>query len=275
MYAREETITPEIAEAYLRRNLRNRDVRHSKVEEYAMDMKAGKWQLTPQGISFYQNGDLADGQHRLLAVIEAGVPVKFWVTYDVPNDSNIYDYGAKRKPHDILKLSGTEASTTTVALSRFLFNVANVKMPTIQMLNDFVSDNLELISLADICTRHGVSSKYNIVRKSSCIAAAYCALSCGVQPEVVDRFFVCVNSGEYDLGKGESASNFLRNWIYRNYTGKTSMNRREAFYQTCYALSDFDSHINRKLEYKVTSNVPYWKFVKREVISKYIGEYKL
>lgn len=275
MYGREEIITPEIAKAYLRHNKKNRNLRRHDVRMYAKDMKHGKWQLSPQGVSFYENGDLADGQHRLEAVIEADCPVKMWVMYDVPNDCTIFDYGAKRTPHDILKMSGVEATTYTVALSRFLFRAAGVQYPTIQMIHDFVSDNVETLFLAIYCTSHGVDSKYNITRKASTTAAAFCALYCGMDSEWVDRFFSCVNSGEYDLSKGESASNFLRNWILRNYTGKTDSNREETFYQSCFACKDFCTQTNRKLEYKVGDNVPFWSHVKKELICKYASEYNL
>lgn len=275
MYARVETITPEVAKAYLRHNVKNRNIRKHDVRMYAKDMKHGKWQLSPQGIAFYENGNLADGQHRLEAVIVADCPVEMWVVYDVPNDCTIFDYGAKRRPHDILKMSGVEATSYTIALSRFLFRTAGVQYPTIQMLADFVNDNTENLMLAIYCTSHGVETKYNITKKASCTAAAFCALYCGMDAEWVNRFFSCVNSGEYDLNNGESASNFLRNWLIRNYTGKTDDNRINAFYQSCFACKDFCTQTNRKLEYKANTEIPFWSYVKKEVICKYVSEYKL
>lgn len=67
-----EKITPKIAEAWLNANTCNRKLRDGIVERYAADMTAGKWTECPEPISFYVDGDLADGQHRLFAITESG-----------------------------------------------------------------------------------------------------------------------------------------------------------------------------------------------------------
>ena len=63
------TITPTLAGEILRLNSNNRNVRDYMVRQYAQMMKEGRWdENSPATISFYQDGTLADGQHRLLAV---------------------------------------------------------------------------------------------------------------------------------------------------------------------------------------------------------------
>src|SRR5689334_16298317 len=49
----------------------NRPISQRKVNQYAADMLADNWRLTHQGIGFSNDGLLKDGQHRLLAVVQA------------------------------------------------------------------------------------------------------------------------------------------------------------------------------------------------------------
>lgn len=85
MKSKVETITPDIARKYLKSNNRNRFVRERAVEQYAKDMKLGNWLTTHQGIAFAENGDLIDGQHRLLAIIESGCSIPMLVTTGLPS----------------------------------------------------------------------------------------------------------------------------------------------------------------------------------------------
>lgn len=270
MYARVETITPEIAQAYLRRNNLNRSIRRAAVKAYARDMKNGKWQLSPQGISFYEDGTLADGQHRLWAVIEANVSVQMFVIYDIPNDSKVLDVGIKRNATDILKFSGVDTDNYVVATVRFMFRYGGPAEPTIQIIHDFVSDYHDILNDVAICSCHGSKSKYLLTRKSSIQSAAFCAVYCGVPIETVDAFLTAVNSGYYNIENGESASAVLRNHIIRNFTGKTSGNHFDMFRQTCFAIKDYANHTNRKFAYPTTAKIPFWCEVKENVISPYL-----
>lgn len=76
-------ITPEMAEKMLEYNICNRVMSKSSVNKYSELMKKGEWYLSHQSIAFADTRDgtevLVDGQHRLAAVIQAGIPVKFTV----------------------------------------------------------------------------------------------------------------------------------------------------------------------------------------------------
>lgn len=70
-----ETITPEKAAELLKsKNDENRPIRKRSVDRLAAEMRTGKWTLTHQGIAFGADGSLMDGQHRLAACVESGVP---------------------------------------------------------------------------------------------------------------------------------------------------------------------------------------------------------
>ena len=81
MYSELLTITPSEASKYLANNPANRRLSESEVETLAADMREGRWCITHQGIAIGKTGRLLDGQHRLAAVIKAGVPVQMMVTF--------------------------------------------------------------------------------------------------------------------------------------------------------------------------------------------------
>jgi hypothetical protein len=104
-------ITPEIAESLLQRNEMNRNVKPQHVATYAQQMREGKFlSLNGQTISVtgtLTNGRLADGQHRLLALIEAGVTLPFLVVTNLDSEViSTIDIGAKRSVGDLFDMNG-------------------------------------------------------------------------------------------------------------------------------------------------------------------------
>lgn len=103
-----EDITPAMAQEHLSRNAANRSLSQKSVDMYARDMAAGDWKSTHQGIAFDENGGLCDGQHRMAAVIRAGVTVRFWVTRGVSRSSfGVLDIGRTRSMADRLSIDDT------------------------------------------------------------------------------------------------------------------------------------------------------------------------
>ncbi len=94
-------------------NVRNRKVRQRKVGEFAEYIKEGRWQLVGTMV-FSDSGELIDGQHRMLAIAQAGVTVSCIVTV-VPqkNASTVdrfVDGGTVRNIADFLNSRGVEDS---------------------------------------------------------------------------------------------------------------------------------------------------------------------
>lgn len=82
MHAEITNVTPLLASSWLERlNVNNRKVSYRVVDKYSRDMSKGDWVLNHQGVAFDKYGHLADGQHRLLAIIKSGVTVPMMVTY--------------------------------------------------------------------------------------------------------------------------------------------------------------------------------------------------
>jgi len=98
------TVTPELARLWLKSNIGNRNIKPLNVIKYAKDMRNGTWTTTHQGVAFDHDGLLADGQHRLMAIISADVAVDMLVTFGV--DRGNIDRLAPRSEVDDVKFSG-------------------------------------------------------------------------------------------------------------------------------------------------------------------------
>lgn len=109
-------VEPEQAKKWLERNIANRTVRPSRVREYATAMTEGRWLYTADPIRFDEDGKLIDGQHRLMAVVKAGVPVEMHVVRGLArNAQDAVDTGAIRTASDALKVRGFKHGTKLAA----------------------------------------------------------------------------------------------------------------------------------------------------------------
>ena len=99
-------ITPDQAQSLLDNNIdKNRKVRETHVQELAEAMRRGEWRLTHQGLGVDVNGKLIDGQHRCLAIVQAGVTVRMLVTMGIETTAfNAVDNLLRPRSHaDVLQ----------------------------------------------------------------------------------------------------------------------------------------------------------------------------
>lgn len=155
-----ETITPDMAEAIMAsQNIDNRKLRRGRVAQYAQDMRRDMWLLTGQGLTFDTTGRLIDGQHRLAAIIEAGVPVRLTVMRNaVPEAYTVIDSGLARTAGDALAKEGFPAATHIAAIARLSIGwdagIAHehgsgaMGLITRQDITEFALDNRESIITA-------------------------------------------------------------------------------------------------------------------------------
>jgi hypothetical protein len=100
-------ITPDMAKMMLDTNTNNRNLSERAVTQLATAMENGSWELNHQGLAFYEGGMLADGQHRLAAIIRANKPITMMVTTGLPkNTAMTIDSGRRRSLIDGVKISG-------------------------------------------------------------------------------------------------------------------------------------------------------------------------
>lgn len=115
-----ETITPDTAHELLKLNVANRTIRPLRVRQYARAMLSGEWQLTGEPI--LMNGTkLLNGQHRLLACIEADIPFTTVVIKDVPDEvMTVIDSGLSRTISDVLGGLGKHNTHVVASAARLV-----------------------------------------------------------------------------------------------------------------------------------------------------------
>lgn len=106
-----EFIWPQKAAEMLENNLNNRKVSQNVVDLFARDMANKEWELNGESIKFDRNGRLIDGQHRLLAIIKAGVSVQTFVVRGLsPKTIYTQDTGRRRSLKDAFDVEGIKYS---------------------------------------------------------------------------------------------------------------------------------------------------------------------
>lgn len=99
-------IGPREAEALLAANKDNRRLRWGRVRFYARVMRNGGWMLTHQGLAFSSDGTGLDLQHRLHAVILAGVEITIVTVEGLsPKTFEAIDQHERRSISDALRLN--------------------------------------------------------------------------------------------------------------------------------------------------------------------------
>lgn len=98
-------ITPDMAQAMLSNNPRNRRINEKRVSMLVHDIQNGQWTDSPTPISFNEKGELLDGQHRLMAILKSNRTMQMYVAYDVP-DNTVFDKNIERKSGDALYMRG-------------------------------------------------------------------------------------------------------------------------------------------------------------------------
>lgn len=109
-------ITPAMAKEMLKQNFSNRRLSERAIKLYARDMVRGHWDgENGETVKFAADGCLLDGQHRLHAIIMAGVPVEMLVVTGLKRTAQkTMDVGRKRNASDTFMLDG-ESNTTILS----------------------------------------------------------------------------------------------------------------------------------------------------------------
>lgn len=116
-HAQVETITPDVAARYLaRKSEHQRSPRKAHVKRLAAAMKRGEWELNGEPIIFDTDGRMIDGQHRLLAAIEADAHITVLVVRGVPPRCYVtIDDGVSKSGADLLTMNDFKHATMAAA----------------------------------------------------------------------------------------------------------------------------------------------------------------
>ncbi len=116
-----EKVTPKMATTWLESNKKNRNLNTRRVAFYLDQMKKGQWQFVGDSIRFDWNGDLVDGQHRLVALQQYGQPLEFVIVDGLdPEATVVIDTGKVRSAGDAVQMLGVSYATTIAAAARII-----------------------------------------------------------------------------------------------------------------------------------------------------------
>lgn len=248
-------VSPEIAKKLLEANTNNyRGINHRRVEMYAREMREGLWQENYEPIHIYEGGRLANGQHRLTAIVESGATVKMLVVAGVERDVNLFDRGGLRTNGQILKASGVSLAGGEISAVSILKNGFHGTSGAEEIkayhskLNDF-----DVVSFAILKGKN-----HPILRKAGIIAATYCAYRLNrITLDEIEQFATVCNSGIPTEGVNSYPPLCFRRTLqsgFKNANGETISSgegMRKASFETAFrALVDFHNGAKRKLNYR-------------------------
>lgn len=207
-------VTPELAAHWLERNTNNRPLTMSRVQSYVEDLLSGNWHYTHQGIAFYSDGSLADGQHRLKAIVISQKSFPFLVTHNLPKETSpILDQNKTRTLYQSLNIEGKDwVKKETIAIARCMLsggylNQTVVSPKTIEQYIDKYQSMLEM-------TVRAAPTKKKSITQSTVLAAYFTALVAGVEFAKIKRFASVMYSGEIEKPE-ENAAIRLRETLSR------------------------------------------------------------
>ena len=215
-----EVIGPKQAEQLLNRNTSNRKLRTGVVEKYASDMKAGRWTESIDPIAFYTNGDLANGQHRLWAVVESKAKQEFLIIRGLSRAAGLnIDAQLMRTLVDNARISGIDADLTfsLVAVARAVAQgdrQVSWRSPTNKRAALTYAEQAELVnSHREECLwaiHNGPVGRY--IRNAIVLAAIARAYRVEEDHERLARFAEVLGKG-FSEGTQESAAIAFRNYL--------------------------------------------------------------
>lgn len=232
MHSEMLTITPAEASKYLANNPANRRISETIVKAMAEDMKAGRWMETHQGIAISKTGRLLDGQHRLTAIIKAGIPVKMMVTFDVDEKAmDAIDQGRKRSTSDIFLFSGEETwmrDKCVIAAARFFINRTSNTAVSADKIRKLLNDNALAFNM--FYKMRNTQKKSSVSIHSSVSAAVIAARINGVpEPDLIA--FYDLYACDRLPGEGYNSEIVLRfkSYMIQNRTKHITPNRDELY----------------------------------------------
>lgn len=265
MDAKVEVITKPIAEEYMKHNINNyRAIRNRKVDMYAKEMASGNWQANGEPIVFDEDGNLINGQHRLLAIIKANVAVTILVVRGVSRKVDVFDMGLNRRLTDIwdCRIGNNSYANQILSTTNLLMSSFNARYLTLHSeVLDYAEKHHELLldAVRMAATTNGP------LRKSPCMLAAYVHLS--LNENIKDKlkaFFDIANSGYPKDGFECTPALLVRNYINKGNNFGSTSGKKALYIITYLAIVDFIKGNKRTVIYKTDNDMPIKKmeFVK-------------
>lgn len=168
------TITPSHAKSLLDANRSNRKVSPRNLSKVKEALLNEEWKLNGEAIKIAGDGRVLDGQHRLFACAETGVPFTTMIVYGLDGDTqDTMDSGKSRTPADALTLQGHKNSTNLAAvtmaiircekwgLKQGLVSSSGYPVTTPQVVNRVESEPTltDLVTIGKHATKGGLTAR--------------------------------------------------------------------------------------------------------------------
>jgi hypothetical protein len=184
---RGEVIDAALAEKYLAKNIKNRPLRESHVNDLVQAILRGNWKPGSDCIVFDRAGNMLNGQHRLTAVIQAnqikpGISIECMVRRNASSEEAFaLDQGYVRKASDIINMHGgfgrlndEQAAALKLVLANGSSKTASSRLSAL-VLTDAVKKYRKSIDFVYALLPDGKNFKGSPFA-AACISAHYCSV---------------------------------------------------------------------------------------------------
>lgn len=201
----------------------NRPVREQHVNTLTRDILHDNWALSGEAIILNGNGQVIDGQHRLLAARRAGKPIRSFVVQTTDERAfDVIDTGPRRSVNDVLALRGVRNVAAVVGGARLRWKYENNALQTPRYASQLEVEDIiaRTPSLNDAASRVGSSKSVKVLLSPSAATWLF--------SEFLDRdeglatsLFEALESG-VGLSDGDPVL-MLRERLVRNRSGVTKL----------------------------------------------------
>lgn len=240
-------VTPENASAWIAKNNDgNRRVRRDDVAMFKGQIVEGTYEATHQGIGFYADGSLADGQHRLIAIAEAGIGIWINVTTGLKRSAvHKIDRGIGRTALDSLHFLGMKSDNKRVAVCQgmiyqFRSERAGRERWEIEKTTsqDFAAFYAAFAEAIEFTMNFGTASKYPAPLKSAVATAWF-----SENRQRLGEFMMVLDCGEM-FSDDDRAAIRLRDYLKDKKYGNGGTARNDLFLRCCGAVRYFIARRN-------------------------------
>ena len=257
-----KVITPKQAQQWLSEsNINNRRLSEKTVTLYAREISAGRWALNHQGIAFYKDGSLADGQHRLAAIVRANKDVSILVTTELEKDSYAgIDALRPRSLIDTIKIGGKaewidKRDSENV---KMIFGVEKVGADEAILLAENIKESLLFTKMCFPKKSKGVVTAL----RSAFTLARYYGEDENRLIEFADMFYSGIVKSENDIAVIK-----LRDYLLTGDNAKNSggSQREQSFSKVQNCIKKFCEHKTMG-QLKALENLPYPKLDPKSIL---------